>query len=63
MTTLTEGDKMYLLIYEDGEIKFADHVEESWLATVDDGLGQIVRIDGDRPMEYWDGEWHLVEKV
>lgn len=55
---------MYLLIYEDGyDVRYSDYVKDSWLQSVDDGVGMIIRIDGDVPMEYYNGEWHRVEKV
>lgn len=55
---------MYLFIFEDGDIKYRDCVEDGDLMAADDGLLDIVdiRLHGE-PKRYWDGKWQAVEAV
>lgn len=55
---------MYLFIFEDGEIKFRDIVEDGDLIAADDGLLDIIDIRSHgEPKRFFDGKWDDVERV
>ena len=58
-----ERGKMYLLIFEDGEIQTVDKIEGDTMGAADDGYVDIIDISGcDNPLQYSDGEWHPASK-
>ncbi|MBD1602519.1 hypothetical protein [Pseudomonas typographi] len=55
---------MYLMIFEDGEIKSAEEVGIDDTQAADDGLLDLIDIsDPFNPTRYWGGEWKSVEDV
>jgi len=63
-STALEGKTMYLLIFEDGEMKSAENVTEDDLRGADDGLLDIVDISEPfTPSRYQNGQWIEVEDV
>ncbi|WP_238938739.1 hypothetical protein, partial [Pseudomonas typographi] len=59
-----EGKSMYLMIFEDGEIKSAEEVGIDDTQAADDGLLDLIDIsDPFNPTRYLGGEWKSVEDV
>jgi hypothetical protein len=54
---------MFLVIFEDGEIKVARKLEQADFDAADNGLFDIIRIDdkGCMPKRFIDGEWQEVK--
>lgn len=53
---------MYIIIQEDGEITRREEIDQSYLDASDDGLLDIIRVDGPLPMRYNQRVWEPVEK-
>ena len=56
---------MYIIVFEDGEIKCANTLFPGDFEAVEDGILDIIRIDepGTAPKQYGSGEWTEIEIV
>ena len=55
---------MYLMLFEDGEIKSAEDVSDDDLRAVDDGVMEVVDISEPfTPQRYIGGAWHEIEGI
>jgi len=54
---------MYLYIFEDGEVKTASSFCDTDKESVDAGAIVVIDIESKPPMNYYDGEWHILESA
>jgi len=54
---------MYILIFENGEVKKTATINSNDMIAVDDGILDIIDISGDEPKTYYNGVWHDLESV
>ena len=55
---------MYLYIWEDGHInKTTTEPQEDAFKACADGFFQLVRIDGEEPLEYAEGSWIPLDDI
>ena len=54
---------MYLIIFEDGEIRRTPIVEDDVLQSADDGYCSIINVGPTTPLQYIQGEWQEIAPV
>ena len=52
---------MFLLILEDGSLRKTDKVSDDFLAACDDGILDVINLNTEQPLYYFEGEWHEIE--
>ena len=54
---------MFLLIFEDGTIRWTEIVSDDDLSAVDSGILSIINMNAVPPLEYHSGEWIKIDPV
>ena len=54
---------MFLIILEDSEIRLCNTVSNDDLAACDDGIIDIINLNTDKPMQYYNGDWHDIDEI
>lgn len=54
---------MYILIFENGEVKQADNICDGDLRSSDADMLTIIDITDAMPTEYHDGKWHPLDDI
>jgi len=52
---------MYLLIHEDGSLQTTVELTNDVFEAADDGCVDIIDITGEKPFQYYQGEWHKID--
>ena len=54
---------MFVVIFEDGDMRLAYSVDDSLLESADDGVVDLLDVSvADSPRCYYKGEWHELER-